>query len=217
MTPQFSELVHPVISYALDLKDRLDNGESPDLEVEQRKLIERLRSNGEVRHLSDYTGDGTVFLGARYALACWIDELFIVHSAWADLWQERPFEVALYGSRERAGKFWDQADLALRRPNTPRASMTPGADAMETFFLCMILGFRGRYLENPGKVREYVEEMRPQVTRTTPWPSPHDQGVKSNVEPRVGRATLRRVIAVYGGVSLLVMLVFLILWQILWR
>ena len=58
MTPQFSELVHPVISYALDLKDRLDNGEEPDLEAEQRQLIDRLRSDGEVRRLSDYTGDG---------------------------------------------------------------------------------------------------------------------------------------------------------------
>jgi type VI secretion system protein ImpK len=213
MTPQFSDLVHPVISQALDLKDRLDRGDTPDLEVEQRRLIERLRSNGEVRHLIDYTGDGTVFLGARYALACWIDELFIVHSPWADLWKERPFEVALFGSRERAGKFWDQADLVLHRPNSPRAPTAPGVDAMEVFFLCIVLGFRGRYLENPGKIREYVEEMRPQVTRTTPWPSPRDHGIKTNIEPLVGRATLRRVIAIYGGLSLLIAFVFLIVLQ----
>jgi type VI secretion system protein ImpK len=213
MTPQFGELVHPVIFHALDLKDRLDRGERLDLEVEQRRLMERLRSNGEVRHLIDYTGDGTVFLGARYALSCWIDELFIVHSSWADLWKERPFEVALYGSRERAGKFWDQADLVLRRPNSPRAPTAPGLDAMETFFLCIVLGFRGRYLDIPAKVREYVEEMRPQVTRTTPWQMPRDRGVKTNVEPLLGRANLRRVIAVYGGLSLLIAFVFLIVLQ----
>jgi len=214
MTPEFIELVHPVISSALDLKDRLDRGESPNLEVEQRQLIERLRSNGEVRHLTDYTGDGNVFLGARYALACWIDELFIVHSPWADLWKERPFEVALFGSRERAAKFWDQADLVLRRPNTPRIPTPPGPDAMETYFLCIVLGFRGRHLENPGKVREYVAEMRPQVTRTTPWPSPRDMGVKTNVEPLLGLSTLRRVVAIYGSFSLVVVVVLLILWRI---
>jgi type VI secretion system protein ImpK len=211
MTPHFSDLVHPVISYALDLKDRLDSGESPNLEVEQRNLIERLRSNGEVRHLIDYTGDGSVFLGARYGLACWIDELFIVHSAWADLWKERPFEVALYGSRDRAWKFWEQADIALRRPNAPRTQTAPGADSVETYFLCVVLGFRGRYLENPATVREYVDEMRPQVTRASTWPSPRDLGVKTNVEPLLGRAKLRRVIAVYGGVLLLVILILLIL------
>jgi type VI secretion system protein ImpK len=213
MTPQFGELVHPVISHALDLKDRLDRGDQLDLEAEQRRLIERLRSSGEVRHLVDYVGDGTVFLGARYALSCWIDELFIVYSSWADLWKERPFEVALYGSRERAAKFWDQADLVLRRPNSPRAPTAPGLDAMETFFLCIVLGFRGRYLENPGKVREYVEEMRPQVTHTTTWPSPRDHGVKTNIEPLLGRSRLRRVIALYGGLSLLTAFVFLIVFQ----
>jgi type VI secretion system protein ImpK len=215
MTPQFSELVHPVISYALNLKDRLDAGESPDLEVEQRTLIERLRSNGEVRHLIDYTGDGTVFLGARYALACWIDELFIVHSAWADLWKERPFEVALYGSRDRAWKFWEQADIALRRPNSQRTQTAPGVDAVESFFLCIVLGFRGRYLENPAKVHEYFDEMRPLVTRTTIWPAPRDLGVKTNVEPLLGRAKLRRVIAVYGSVLLLVVLILLTLQRFL--
>ena len=57
--------------------------------------------------------------------------------------------------------------------------------------------------------------MRPQVTRTTAWPSPRDLGVKTNVEPLLGRETLRRVVAVYGSLSLLVLLVFLILWEIL--
>jgi type VI secretion system protein ImpK len=215
MTPQFDALVHPVISYALDLKDRLDRGESPNLEAEQRQLMERLRSDGEVRHLTDYMGDGNIFLGARYALACWIDELFIVHSPWAGLWQERPLEVALFGSRERAGKFWEQADLVLRRPNTPRVPTPPGPDAMETFFLCIVLGFRGRHLENPGKVREHVEEMRPQVTRTVPWPYPREFEVKTSVEPLLGRATLRRVIATYGGILLAVACALLILLQFL--
>jgi type VI secretion system protein ImpK len=215
MTSQFCELVHPVIASALDLKDRLDNNEKPDLDVEHRRLLERLRSAGDVRQQSDYAGDGTVFLGARYALACWIDELFIVHSPWADLWKDRSFEVALYGTRLRAEKFWDQADLVLRRPNSPRAPIAPGLDAMETFFLCIVLGFRGKYRQDARKVREYVEEMRPQVTVTTPWPKPAERGVKTNVEPLFGRARLRRVIAIYGSLVVVVSFVLFVLRQIL--
>jgi hypothetical protein len=64
-------------------------------------------------------------------------------------------------------------------------------------------------------VREYVEEMRPQVTRTTPWPSPRDLGVKTNVEPLFGRAKLRRVIAIYGGLLVLVAFVCLVLLRVL--
>ena len=57
--------------------------------------------------------------------------------------------------------------------------------------------------------------MRPQVTRTTPWPSPRDHGVKTNVEPLLGRAKVRSVIAIYGGLSLLIWIVFLILLKFL--
>lgn len=215
MNPQFSELVHPVISHALDLKERLDKGDEPVLETEWRKLIDRLRSDSEVRRLSDYTGDGAVFLGARYALTCWIDELFIVYSSWSDRWKERILEVELYGSRDRAWKFWDQAEIALRRPNTPRLSTPPGPDALETFFLCVVLGFRGKYLENPAKVREFVEEMRPQLTRTGSWPGPREVAVNGNVEPLLGRTALGRVISIYGSLSLVLLLVLLIVLSVL--
>jgi type VI secretion system protein ImpK len=215
MTPQFSELVHPVITYAMDLKQRLDDGDDPDLEAEQRQLIDRLRSDGEVRRLSDYTGDGSVFLGARYALTCWIDELFIVYSSWSDRWKERILEVTLYGSRDRAWKFWDQAEIALHRPNTPRLSTPPGPDAVETFFLCVLLGFRGKYLENPAKVKDFIEEMRPQVTRTGTWSGPREVAVTTNVEPLLGRAALGRAIGIYGGLSVVLVLVLLIVLSVM--
>jgi hypothetical protein len=86
----------------------------------------------------------------------------------------------------------------------------PGPDALETFFLCIILGFRGTHREDPGKIRGFVEEMRPQVARAADWPMPADRGVKTNPEPLLGRQTLLRVVAVYGGLSLLVLLALLI-------
>src|SRR3954454_2983460 len=211
MTPQFSELVHPVFNYALDLKERLDRGEAPDLEAEQRKLMERLRSDSEVRRLTDYIGDGGNFLGARYTLTCWNDELFIVYSPWAEDWKEKILEVTLYGTRDRAWKFWEQAEIALRRPKTPAVTIPPGPDALEAFFLCAALGFRGRYLENPGKVKEFMDEMRPQVARSGNWAGPGELGVKSYAEPLVGRETLGRTVGIFGGIALVLGLVLLIL------
>jgi type VI secretion system protein ImpK len=215
MTPEFSELVYKVISSALDLKNRVDRGGTPDLEQERSRLIELLPANVGGGLQADFSGDGKTFLGARYALACWIDELFIVHSSWAERWKPLILEQALFGTRERASKFWEQADIVLRRPNTPRVNYPPGADALETFFLCVVLGFRGTHRENPGKIREYVDEMRPQIARAADWPQPADAGVKTNIEPLVGRETLRRVVAIYGGLSLAVALVLLILVQVL--
>ena len=72
-----------------------------------------------------------------------------------------------------------------------------------------MLGFRGTHFDNPAKVREYVEEMRPMVTRSAPWQPPRDLGVKTNVAPLVGRETLRRVVAIYGGLTLVVIILLL--------
>ena len=76
-----------------------------------------------------------------------------------------------------------------------------------------MLGFRGTYFDNPGKVREYVEEMRPMLTRPTAWQPPRDLGVKTNVSPLVGRETLRRVVGIYGGLTLVVVLLLLALYR----
>ena len=136
MTPHFGELIHPVLNYALDLKQRLRNGEKPDLIAEQRILVERLRFDSAVRRMVDYVDDGGNFLGARYALTCWIDELFIVNSSWADEWKEKVLEMDLYGTRARVWKFWEPAEIALRQPRAPLALVSPGLDAVETSFLC---------------------------------------------------------------------------------
>jgi type VI protein secretion system component VasF len=215
MTPEFSDLVYKVISYALDLKDRVEQGDAPDLEKERSRLIELLPANPGGALQADFSGDGRNFLGARYALTCWIDELFIVYTSWAERWKPLILEQALYGTRERATRFWEQAEIVLRRPNAPRPMTAPGKDALETFLLCILLGFRGTHRENPAKIREFVDEMRPQVTRAADWSSPGDRGVKTDVEPLEGRDTLRRVAAVYGGLSLAVLLLLLVLVRLL--
>ena len=214
MNKPFGRIVFKVFGQSLDVKDQLERGESPDIEAVRHQLIGLIRSESEGRRFPDYAGDG-IFLGARYALACWVDELFIIHCQppWADNWKERTLEYELFGTNVAATKFWEQADIVLRRPGAPRTATQPGPDAVETFFLCAMLGFRGTYFDNPGKVREYVEEMRPMLTRPTPWQPPRDRGVQTNVSPLVGRETLRRVVGIYGGVTLVVVLLLLALYR----
>jgi type VI protein secretion system component VasF len=214
MTPEFSDLVYKVISYTLDLMDRVELGSAPDLETERGRLIELLPANAGPAIQADYAGDGRTFLGARYALACWIDELFIVYSAWADRWKPLVLEQALFGTRLRAERFWEQAEIVLRRPGAPRPLSPPGPDALETFFLCILLGFRGTHRDAPGTVQGYVDEMKQQVARVPEWPSPGDRGVTTNVEPRVGREMLRRIVARYGAALLVVMLVLLVVFRV---
>jgi type VI protein secretion system component VasF len=215
MTPEFSDLVYKVISYTLDLMERVELGSAPDLETERSRLIELLPANAGPAIQADYAGDGRTFLGARYALACWIDELFIVYSAWAERWKPLVLEQALFGTRLRYERFWEQAKIVLRRPGSPRPLSPPGPDALETFLLCILLGFRGTHRDAPEQgapetVQGYVDEMRQQVARVADWPSPGDRGVRTNVEPLVGREMLRKTVAVYGTALLVVLLVLMV-------
>jgi type VI secretion system protein ImpK len=212
MNKAFGRIVYRVLGESLAVRDRLERGEALEIEPVRQEILALVRSESEGRRLPDYVGDGT-FLGARYALACWVDELFIIHCQppWADDWKERTLEYELFGTNVAANRFWEQADIVLRRPGAPRTATQPGPDAIETFFLCIVLGFRGTYFDGPARVREYVEEMRPMLARPAAWQPPRDLGVRTNAAPLVGRESLRRVVGIYGGATLVLALVLLAL------
>src|SRR5262249_56273100 len=60
-------------------------------------------------------GGAQRFLGIRYALVCWLDELFIVGTRWSARWNERKLEVALYGTHDRGWRVLGQARPAEGR------------------------------------------------------------------------------------------------------
>src|SRR5436309_16103908 len=124
MDSDIASVVDRVVLCGLDLKERLERGDKPDIAVEQAQLRTLLRSESEARRWPDYGGDnplgGTTiggerphaFQGIRYALVCWLDEMFTLDPLWADKWQEEALEPQLYRSRLRAEQFWEQARRA---------------------------------------------------------------------------------------------------------
>ncbi|CAK9081108.1 Type VI secretion system baseplate component TssK1 [Durusdinium trenchii] len=83
----------------------------------------------------DFTGGD--FSLAKSAMVYWIDEL-LVNSDWtyASQWRDNPLEREIYGSRNRAWKFFENADYARSLEST---------DALEVFGQCVALGFQGIY------------------------------------------------------------------------
>jgi len=206
MNKMMSNAVYPVITSALRLRDRLERGEATEIDAEQGQLIAMLQNDTDARHLAEYGGDGADYLGARYALVCWIDELFILYSPWSEIWNRRKLEVALYGgASERAWRFWKQADLARTRP---------GRDALEVFFLCVMLGFRGQLLNDASKLPSWVESVRAQIVSTADWSPPADLGVITNVAPLRGWAAVRRQALIQGGILAALLLATLVLIQL---
>ena len=185
METDLSRHVLDVMAYGLSLKERLSAGENLLLDVENARLKQMLLGEGAIRGHADYGDtvrrpvqpDERDFLGARYAIACWLDEIFISdpECPWRNPWREKSLEAEIYGGgQERAWRFWSQADLADKRP---------GTEAVEVFFWCVMLGFRG----SPSLVdpKEWAERARRRVvaSRNKEIRLPADMGVRTNVSP----------------------------------
>ena len=115
MREETAGLVHGVFRHGLDLKDRLAGGASPSLATEQAMLMRLLEGTPEAKGPSD----PQVAADVRYALVCWLDELFVDETPWGGQWNERKLEVALYGTNDRAWRFWERAP-AVGREERPR-------------------------------------------------------------------------------------------------
>ncbi len=164
MRDDLAELVYPVLRQGLDLRARLARGERPSLAAEQAALKGLLGSPTQappwgadqpLPHQS-VVGSRGIFLGIRYALTCWLDEV-MVDSPWGADWNEQKLEQALYHSNLRYEKFWEQAALA---------ESLPGSDALEAFLLCVVLGFRGKYGEDLDRLRGWIENARTRLGKT---------------------------------------------------
>jgi type VI secretion system protein ImpK len=207
---EIANLVYPVLGRGLRLKERLDGGEVPSIDVEQAALKTMLLTESEARRLPDFGGEverpaqalaaeaapaARTFLGVRYALACWLDELLILHSSWSSAWNERKLEAALYGTNDRAWKFWEQAELAATRP---------AADALEGFFLAVVLGFRGELGLEPGRFATWFRATQARLGRgqLQPWQAPPALEPPTHVPPLRARDRLHRLVLT-GGLILL--------------
>ena len=205
MQDNLAQLVHAVLRYGLDLQGRLQRGEPADLDAEQALLKDKLLTDFEARRWIEFGGEAsadaagsttgrrseprgdraTQFLGIRYALVCWLDELFT--PAWNGKWNEQKLEVELYGSNDRAWRFWEQAKLARTRPTS---------DALEAFYLCVGLGFRGEIREQPEKLQAWMSHARLRLgnLRELAFADAAELEPPTRVPPLRGRAALSRMI-----------------------
>ena len=116
MHEDIAALAYPVVNHGLELWQRLDRGEMPDIDAEQAILKDLLLVETPGHRRTEFDGDswrahgdltsrqtaavpqrGTdqLFLGIRYALVCWLDEIFTCNSPWSARWNEQKLEMEL--------------------------------------------------------------------------------------------------------------------------
>jgi len=217
MQDDLANLVFPVLTYGVELRERLLQGARPQLATEQATL-KRLLGSEAGRRQQDFAGDAQShsrsggkagdFLGVRYALTCWLDELFVLDSPWEVEWAERTLEAALYRSNDRDWMFWEQAR---------RTEGRPGSDALEGYFLCVMLGFRGQLRGQTANLHEWVNAAKVQLgkkQRRQPPKLPSQSDPTTNVPPLRGREQLQQMSRVASlALVLLVVIVVVLLWR----
>ncbi len=132
MTPEFAKAVDPVFLHVFGLLDRLGRGVQPSPEEERlrvRGLIDRADADW------GHTPDSEL---AKYALVCWIDEMLVAEAPWqgSEWWKNNSLEWEYFKTQDRSEQFYVKAKEAssLRRK-----------DALEVFYVCVVMGFRGLY------------------------------------------------------------------------
>jgi type VI secretion system protein ImpK len=174
MTREFAKHVDRIMLEVLRIQDQIrDNrGNDPDPEVLHQRL--HLMFDDAERELGKRYEEWHL---ARFALAAWIDEIlnnapWEHRSYWANHTLQFDFEQRQDGREE----FFRRAEEAARLPNK---------DALEVFFMCVVLQFKGVYDEMPGlatpadvdlpggghlprRIQDWVRKMRQWISARNP-------------------------------------------------
>ena len=130
MTPEFAQPVNKIFDAVLDLVDRIDRHEQPDLN-EEKKLI-RMDLDALTAGASHKPGQRAEdFELVRRALLYWVDEVLTVANA---EWKDITLEFDYFAEKNRAWRFFEFGE---------RAARSSSSDVIETWYLCLVLGFEG--------------------------------------------------------------------------
>jgi type VI secretion system protein ImpK len=161
MTDAFADVVAPVIQGVIDFQDGLLRGKHPTVEEQKRELIDLLnRSEDKAARTSPELARD--FELAKRALVYWIDEILIT-STWshAQEWTNHILEFVFYRESSAAVRFYEKAIEAEKRDSI---------DPLETFFLCVVLGFRGDLASQDEEIRRWASRVHERVTEGTKHP-----------------------------------------------
>jgi type VI secretion system protein ImpK len=147
MRPKFALAVDRVFAQVLDLLSRIDRGETVAPE-EERARVQSLLSRAE-----NEIGQGKEWELSKKALIYWADEVLIAAS-WEGCiwWNEHKLETEYFGTNDRAWLFYRNAEAAASAEVKRR-------DALEVYYIAVVLGFRGIYADgDPLRLEKLVRQ-----------------------------------------------------------
>lgn len=198
------ELAAEALAFAVQLR-RAQEPDPASLRAEVRKLLTELDAAAQAAGK-----DPTVVQTVRYALCAFLDEI-VLSSNWniRQDWAGMPLQMEYFNDFTAGEEFYRKLEALRGSGDAVRR------EALEVFFLCLGLGFRGKYAGMSGMEEIKLLRARIQAELTAggsgPQPlSPHWQ-VDEHLPQLVHRIPAWVIATSCAGV-LLVLLVVLRLW-----
>jgi type VI secretion system protein ImpK len=122
---------------------------------------------------------------AKYAMIALMDETVLsVPGACRDYWISRPMQLDYFGDNIAGQEFYEKLQKMLLQPENKK-------HVLEVFFLCLALGFEGKYKMFNGEERIAIMEdlgrkLRRTRIRASSDLSPHGKRPESSGEKRAG-------------------------------
>ena len=156
MQREFALAIAPIFNTALWWLDTITNTSRPAMRSEEIKDgYNSLVSKINLAKKKLEPNNQRVWELVQYAIVAWIDEqccsLNWEGRTW---WQNNSLEVSYFGSKNSHDAFYENAEKAMRNRN-----------AIEVYFLCVILGFRGIYMDLRHNDPNYVARANEFITR----------------------------------------------------
>ncbi len=141
--PALADLCGDLLAFALQLKRSSDPG---DADMLRGKIDEQFRALETKARQADIPADDVQ--QAKYAIAAFIDEM-ILTSSWGlkDSWADKPLQLAYFNEFAAGEELYNKIDT-LR--GAKRNSV------LEVYYLCLALGFRGKYVDLQGMEKKKV-------------------------------------------------------------
>jgi type VI secretion system protein ImpK len=108
---------------------------------------------------------------SKFALVAFLDET-IISSSWnqKDSWLSEPLQLKLFNTFNAGEEFFDKLGSLRQRSSSNR-------EVLEIFFLCLTLGFKGKYqLQSPENLRRVIDELNVEL-------HPGTSGIFENLSP----------------------------------
>ncbi len=155
-THRLSEIYSPCFALVLQLRSTDAFGEADLLRERIKRLLDK---SGQEAARSGVAQEDVQL--AKFAMVAFIDET-ILSSNWTqkDRWLARPLQLEIYDRYDAGEEFFERLEgLRSRRAQQ--------AEILEVYYLCMALGFKGRYqLHDQERLRLIIEETYSELKRT---------------------------------------------------